>query len=81
MSELGSEVRREAGIASVSRLMESQSLDTRGNNRAVGTSLSNHLEDHSPAEVSNQNNLGAREENSSHDSNTPAACSARSHSD
>lgn len=68
-----------AGIASVSRLMES--LETSENNRAVGTSLSNqnHIEDSSMGGVSNQNNVEARGENSSHDDNTPAACSANSH--
>lgn len=81
LSESGPEVRREAGIAGVSRLMESQSLQTRGNNRAVGTSLSNHLEDSSIAVVSNQNSVGARGENSSRENNTPAACSAGSRSD
>lgn len=80
MSELGSEAKREAnvGIASVSRLMES--LETRENNRAVGTSLSSHLEDRSIEEVSDQNNVEASGENSSHDKNAPAACSASSHS-
>ncbi|KAG5086803.1 hypothetical protein JHK82_054200 [Glycine max] len=82
MSELGSETRRremKAGIASVSRLMES--LETSENNRAVGTSLSNqnHIEDSSMGGVSNQNNVEASGEKSSHDDNTPAACSASSH--
>lgn len=80
MSELGSETRRReinSGIASVSRLMES--LETSENNRVVGTSLSNHTEGCSIGGVSNQNNVEARGENSSHDDNTPAACSANSH--
>ncbi|XP_019455372.1 PREDICTED: E3 ubiquitin-protein ligase RHF2A-like [Lupinus angustifolius] len=81
MSEDGPEARREAnvGIASVSRLMES--LETRENNRVVGTSMSNHLEGRSiRAEASNQNNVEGSGENSSHDKNTTAACSAGSHS-
>ncbi|KAG5043983.1 hypothetical protein JHK87_007898 [Glycine soja] len=80
MSKLGSETRRReinSGIASVSRLMES--LETSENNRVVGTSLSNHTEGCSIGGVSNQNNVEARGENSSHDDNTPAACSANSH--
>ncbi|KAL2327324.1 hypothetical protein Fmac_020751 [Flemingia macrophylla] len=80
MSEIGSEVRRElnAKIASVSRLMER--LETGENNRAAGTSLSNHLMNHSNAETSNQNNMEARGENSLRDNNTPATCSAHSNS-
>ncbi|KAK7337343.1 hypothetical protein VNO77_17910 [Canavalia gladiata] len=80
MSKLGSENRKgvNAGIASVSRLMES--LETSENNRAVGTSLSNHLEDCSMERVSHRNNVEAAGENSSHDNNTPAACSASSRS-
>lgn len=78
MSDIGSEAGREgnAGIASVSRLMES--LETRENNRVVRTCLSTHLEDCSMAEASNQNNE-ASGGNSSRD-NTPAACSDSSHS-
>ncbi|XP_061375185.1 E3 ubiquitin-protein ligase RHF2A-like [Gastrolobium bilobum] len=73
VSEIGSEVRRElnAKIASVSRLMER--LETRENNQAAGTSLS-------IAETSNQNNEAPRGENSLHDNNTPATCSASSDS-
>ncbi|XP_027366188.1 E3 ubiquitin-protein ligase RHF2A-like isoform X2 [Abrus precatorius] len=80
MSELGSEVRRElnAKIASVSRFMER--LETRENNRAAGTSLSDHLVNHSIAETSNQNNVEARGKNSLHDNNTPATYSASSDS-
>ncbi|XP_061372116.1 E3 ubiquitin-protein ligase RHF2A-like [Gastrolobium bilobum] len=80
MSELAPEARGEvnAGITSVSRLMES--LEIRENNRAVDTSLSNHLEDCNNAEASNQNNVEASGENSSRNDNTRAACSAGSHS-
>ncbi|TKY53195.1 E3 ubiquitin-protein ligase RHF2A [Spatholobus suberectus] len=80
MSELGSEVRRElnAKIASVSRLMER--LETRENDSAAGTSLSNHLVNRSIAETSNQNNVEARGGNSLHDNNTSATHSARSDS-
>ncbi|RDY07661.1 E3 ubiquitin-protein ligase RHF2A, partial [Mucuna pruriens] len=75
MSELNSKTRREVnvGIASVSQLMES--LETSENNRVVGTSLSNHVEDCSMGRVNNQNNVEASGENSSHDENTPAAFS------
>ncbi|KAG5080696.1 hypothetical protein JHK86_004761 [Glycine max] len=80
MSELGSEVRRElnAKIASVSRLMER--LETRENNSAAGTSLSNHLVNRSIAETSNQSNVEARGENSLHGNNTPTTFSASSDS-
>ncbi|XP_019426239.1 PREDICTED: E3 ubiquitin-protein ligase RHF2A-like [Lupinus angustifolius] len=81
MPEFGSEARSEAnvGIASVSRLVEF--LQTRENNRVVGTSLSNHLEDRSIVDgSSNQNNVEGSRENFSHNNNTPAACSAGSHS-
>ncbi|KAJ1390666.1 Zinc finger, RING-type [Sesbania bispinosa] len=80
MSEIDAEARREVstGIASVSRLMES--LGTRENNSAVGASLSNHLEDGSMAEVSNQSNVEASGESPSQHNNSPAACSASSHS-
>ncbi|KAK4281751.1 hypothetical protein QN277_013207 [Acacia crassicarpa] len=77
MSDIGSEVRREfnAGIASVSRLMER--LETReDNDRAGDSSLSNHL----AAETSNLNNGEVREVNTQHE-NTPAACSAGPRSD
>lgn len=77
MSDIGSEVKRElnAGIASVSRLMER--LDTRENNsRAAGGSLSHHL----PAETSNPNNAVAQRENTLPNNNTPATCSASPHS-
>ncbi|XP_054799482.1 E3 ubiquitin-protein ligase RHF2A-like isoform X2 [Prosopis cineraria] len=77
MSDIGSEVRRElnAGIASVSRLMER--LETREqNDRAGDSSLSNHL----AAETSNPNNAEAREINALRD-NAPAACSAGPRSD
>ncbi|XP_027350733.1 E3 ubiquitin-protein ligase RHF2A-like isoform X2 [Abrus precatorius] len=80
MSDLDSETRRDmnAGIASVSRLIES--LETNENNRAAGTSLSNHLEDCSIGGVCTRNNVDASGENSSHDNNTSAACSASSNS-
>ncbi|KAE9585336.1 hypothetical protein Lal_00018204 [Lupinus albus] len=81
MSEVGSEDRREenVGIASVSPLVES--LETRENNRTVGTSLSNHFEDRSiTAEASNRNTMEGSGENSSHDNTTPDACPAGSHS-
>ncbi|KAK7392727.1 hypothetical protein VNO78_21173 [Psophocarpus tetragonolobus] len=80
MSELGSEVKRElnAKIASVSRLMER--LETRENNMAAGTSLSNNFVNRSIAETSNQNNVEAREENSLRDHSTPATFSASSDS-
>ncbi|KAJ1392756.1 hypothetical protein SESBI_35583 [Sesbania bispinosa] len=80
MSEIDAEARREVstGIASVSRLMES--LGTRENNSSVGASLSNHLEDGSMAEVRNHSNVEASGESSSHHNNSPAACSANSHS-
>ncbi|KAJ1378569.1 Zinc finger, RING/FYVE/PHD-type, partial [Sesbania bispinosa] len=80
MSEFGSEVRRElnAGIASVSRLMER--LETRENNQAEGTSLSNHLMGGSIQETSNQRNVEAHGENSLHENKTPATCSASSDS-
>lgn len=74
MSEPGSEARSEvnAEIASVSRLMES--LETRENNRV-------HSEDGgSMAEVNNQSSVEARGDNSPHHDNSPAACSASSHS-
>ncbi|XP_052111785.1 E3 ubiquitin-protein ligase RHF2A isoform X2 [Arachis duranensis] len=78
MSKVGSEARREAGIAGVTQLVQSQSLQNRATYRTATTSLSNHLEDHPTGEVTNQNR-GARRENASHD-NTPAACSASSRS-
>ncbi|MED6147978.1 hypothetical protein PIB30_048897 [Stylosanthes scabra] len=80
MPKVGSEARREAGIAGVTQLMESQSLQSRATYRTASTSLSNHLEDHPTGEATNQNR-GARRENASHDNNTPAACSAGSRSD
>ncbi|KAK7284753.1 hypothetical protein RJT34_19506 [Clitoria ternatea] len=79
MSEIGSESQRDANadIASVSRLMES--LETDESNRTSGT-LPNHLEDCSMADVSNENNVEASGENLPAENNTPAACSASSHS-
>ncbi|KAK7396793.1 hypothetical protein VNO78_17952 [Psophocarpus tetragonolobus] len=80
MSKLGSETRRRemnAGIAGVSRFMES--LEISGDNRVVGNSLSNHMEHCSMGGVSNQNNVEASGDNSSHDENTSPACSASSH--
>ncbi|XP_057438950.1 E3 ubiquitin-protein ligase RHF2A-like isoform X2 [Lotus japonicus] len=74
MSEPGSEARSEvnAEIASVSQLMES--LETRKNTRV-------HSEDGgSMAEVNNQSSVEARGDNSPHHDNSPAACSASSHS-
>ncbi|CAJ1967321.1 unnamed protein product [Sphenostylis stenocarpa] len=80
MSELGSEVRRElnAKIASVSRLMErlETAREARENNSAAGSSLSNHLVNHSIAETSHQNSVEVRGENSLRDNNTPATFSA-----
>jgi len=80
MSELGSETRRRemnADIASVSRLKES--LESSENSKAVGTSLPSHMEDCSIGEVSNHNDVEVSGETSSHDDNTPPACSATSH--
>ncbi|KAF7818882.1 E3 ubiquitin-protein ligase RHF2A-like isoform X1 [Senna tora] len=79
MSDIGSEVRRElnAGIASVSRLMERLENRENNNKAAGGSSLSNHL----AAETSNTNNAEARGESTLHDKNTPAACSAGPRSD
>ncbi|KAL2345327.1 hypothetical protein Fmac_006612 [Flemingia macrophylla] len=76
MSALGSKTRSEVntGIASVSQLTESP--ETSENNRVVGTSLSNHMEDRDMGGVSYQNNVEASGENSSRDNNTPPACSA-----
>ncbi|BAT86397.1 E3 ubiquitin-protein [Vigna angularis] len=80
MSELGSETwRREmnSDISSVSRLKES--LESSENRKAAGTSLSIHMEDCSIGEVSNHNDVEVSGETSSHDDNTPPACSAASH--
>ncbi|XP_028789861.1 E3 ubiquitin-protein ligase RHF2A isoform X1 [Neltuma alba] len=77
MSDIGAEVRRElnAGIASVSRLMER--LETREKNDREGdSSLSNHV----AAETSNSNNAEASEVNTLCDK-APAACSAGPRSD
>ncbi|MED6148292.1 hypothetical protein PIB30_051740 [Stylosanthes scabra] len=80
VSELGSEVKRElnAGIASVSRLMER--LETRENNRVEDASLSNHSTDSSIAETSNRRNVEALGRNSSPGNNSPATFSAGSDS-
>ncbi|MED6127142.1 hypothetical protein PIB30_085275 [Stylosanthes scabra] len=80
VSELGSEVKRElnAGIASVSRLMER--LETRENNRVEDSSLSNHLTNNSIAETSNPRNVEALRRNSSRSNNSPATFSAGSDS-
>ncbi|MED6168489.1 hypothetical protein PIB30_011917 [Stylosanthes scabra] len=80
VSELGSEVKRElnAGIASVSRLMER--LETRENNRVEDSSLSNHSTDSSIAETSNRRNVEALGRNSSPGNNSPATFSAGSDS-
>jgi len=64
-------------IASVSRLKES--LESIENSKAVGTSLSSDMEYCSIGEVSNQNDVEASGETSSHDDNTPSACFANSH--
>ena len=55
-------------------------LETRENNSAAGTSLSNHLVNRSIAETSNQSNVEARGENSLHGNNTPTTFSASSDS-
>ncbi|KAL1369348.1 hypothetical protein AAHE18_02G189900 [Arachis hypogaea] len=80
VSELGSEVKRElnAGIASVSRLMER--LESRENNRVGDASLSNHLADSSIPETSNQHNVEALRRNSSRGNNSQATFSAGSDS-
>ncbi|XP_020228832.1 E3 ubiquitin-protein ligase RHF2A [Cajanus cajan] len=76
MSAVGSKTRRvvNTGIDSVSGLLESP--ETSENNRVMGTSLSNHMEGRDMGGVSYQNNVEATRENSSHDNNTPPACSA-----
>ncbi|RYR71488.1 hypothetical protein Ahy_A02g005743 isoform A [Arachis hypogaea] len=80
VSELGSEVKRElnAGIASVSRLMER--LESRENNRVGDASLSNHLADSSIPETSNQHNVEALGRNSSRGNNSQATFSTGSDS-
>ena len=73
MSDLGSEVRREvnAGIASVSRMIER--LEIRDNNGANGVSVPTN--DHSVAERSNQNNTEIRRGSPLNESSAPAPCS------
>ncbi|KAL9332175.1 hypothetical protein ACSQ67_001785 [Phaseolus vulgaris] len=81
MSELGSETRRRemnAEIASVSGLKESREC-SENSKSVVGTSLSSHMEECSIQEVSNQNDVEASGETSSHDDNTSSACFPTSH--
>ncbi|KAL7203986.1 hypothetical protein ACSBR2_017114 [Camellia fascicularis] len=70
VADIGSEVRREvnAGIASVSRLMEH--LETRENSRADHASASHNLAGPSVTEQLNQNNVETRHETSRNDSST-----------
>ncbi|KAF9595440.1 hypothetical protein IFM89_000358 [Coptis chinensis] len=77
MSDLGSEVRREvnAGIASVSRLMER--LDTRENSRVTGSSGSDNLVD-SATEPDNQRSTETHVRNPLNDSNNSPSCAASS---
>ncbi|CAL5431863.1 unnamed protein product [Camellia sinensis] len=72
VADIGSEVRREvnAGIASVSRLMER--LETRENSRADHASASHNLAGPSVTEQLNQNNVETRHETSRNDSSTAA---------
>ncbi|KAK9289959.1 hypothetical protein L1049_008121 [Liquidambar formosana] len=78
MSDIGSDVQRElnAGIASVSRLMER--LETREGSRSGHASVSNHVADHSVTEQRNQSNAESHSESPLNDSNTPASCAASS---
>ncbi|KAG6743946.1 hypothetical protein POTOM_052650 [Populus tomentosa] len=83
MSDIGSDVRREvnAGIATVSRMMER--LETGDNGGDNQVSVSNHLTDHSNVERSNQNNAETHmasplNEGSTPAASSPAACAASS---
>lgn len=77
MSDLSSEVKREvnAGIASVSRLMER--LDTRENSRVGGSSVSDNVEDSVP-EPYNQRSAETLADNHSNDCNTSSSLAAGS---
>ncbi|KAL9336434.1 hypothetical protein Peur_070922 [Populus x canadensis] len=78
MSDISSDVRREvnAGIATVSRMMER--LETRDNGGDNQVSVSNHLTDHSNVERSNQNTAATHIESPLNEGSTPAACAASS---
>ncbi|OVA07203.1 zinc finger protein [Macleaya cordata] len=78
MADLGSEVRREvnAGIASVSRLMER--LETRENNRTTEASVSNNLEGGSVSEPGSQSIAETHSSNPLNNNNPSASCAASS---
>jgi E3 ubiquitin-protein ligase RHF len=78
MSDISSDVRREvnAGIATVSRMMER--LETRDNGGDNQVSVSNHLTDRSNVERSNQNTAATHIESPLNEGSTPAACAASS---